>query len=362
MLGAVRGVLLWKKSIAVAAAGVMSVVAPGGKCDAVHGDARYVFVPEDIAQMYAEKNGADVTEIPSDSSCDGRMKVNGDEKSTDSDSVVSMLECDMALDWPNESFFGLEDIARQGPTLDEVECAVDVVKSFPGISSALSQLDESQVANLLNQSIAHAMNADFRYDMVVKMEQKRKEKNAKIAFQDSTRENIDDNTLQKWDDLVNNYRCLICQDILSAPVLTPCCHSFCFHCITEKANSCIVVDDTMNNTVTAEVLQECPTCRHEFITKDARFERHLHTRIMEEVVSFPESLRSDWEMRRQTYLNYEKKTKEDKARQEEELALQQEESIESLRHLQSWRSICNKFVPYIGFIVLIVIGLFRSRK
>lgn len=337
-----------------------------GKCDAVRNDAMYVFVPEDIAQMHAEKVASEYLEPRSQIAVETvvSVKENEDEKSVsnDSDSVGSIVESSFGHDFLNGDFYHMEPVVRHAPTIDEVECAVDVVKTMPEIQQVLSQLNELQVNDILNQSISRALDADFRYDMAVRMEKKREEKKPKITYQDPARSNVDDEILAKWDELVDNYRCLVCQDVLAAPVLTPCSHSFCFHCVIEKANSCVVIDESPVKPSTAEIVQECSTCRQEFATKDARFERHLHSRIMEEVITFPESLRADWEMRRQTYLDHEKNAKEEKDRQEAEFALQQEATLESLHNSEEWRSVVNQYAPIFAFIVLIVLGFYRSKK
>ena len=41
---------------------------------------------------------------------------------------------------------------------------------------------------------------------------------------------------EKWEELVAKYRCAICLDVLAAPHVTDCSHTYCWACITEEGN------------------------------------------------------------------------------------------------------------------------------
>ena len=57
----------------------------------------------------------------------------------------------------------------------------------------------------------------------------------------------------QWDDLARDHTCLLCKELLSAPVITNCSHSFCGICLADHIASISSSD--------IDVVHSCPTCR-----------------------------------------------------------------------------------------------------
>ena len=57
----------------------------------------------------------------------------------------------------------------------------------------------------------------------------------------------------QWDDLARDHTCLICKELLAAPVITNCSHSFCGVCLADHIGSISSID--------IDVVHSCPSCR-----------------------------------------------------------------------------------------------------
>jgi hypothetical protein len=99
-----------------------------------------------------------------------------------------------------------------------------------------------------------------------------------------------------WDELVTEHPCTICRDLLAAPVIVGCSHTFCGSCIIEYRNACESED--------ADVVHCCPVCREE-IDHEPTYEMILDKdleRLVELVPACP--LKAEWKQRRAEYLRY----------------------------------------------------------
>lgn len=98
---------------------------------------------------------------------------------------------------------------------------------------------------------------------------------------------------QQWDEMVADHSCMICKDLLAAPVITNCSHSFCGMCLTGHMDSIESTD--------IEVLHPCPVC-----CKHISYE--TYETILDETISkkaqmiFPCKSKDTWNKRRQEYL------------------------------------------------------------
>ena len=71
-----------------------------------------------------------------------------------------------------------------------------------------------------------------------------------------------------WENLTAEHPCLICCDLLAAPVISQCGHSFCGVCITDYVSSV-----EKNHEVDVEL--QCPACREFMPPNRLTYERHL---------------------------------------------------------------------------------------
>jgi len=100
-----------------------------------------------------------------------------------------------------------------------------------------------------------------------------------------------------WSDIIGTHKCSLCLDLLAAPCVTSCGHSFCGECIYEHLQRCVCEsrDD-------CEVVSLCPICRGE-VSASPTFERVLDEDISLKAMAFiacPE--REEWIRRRRAYM------------------------------------------------------------
>ena len=99
----------------------------------------------------------------------------------------------------------------------------------------------------------------------------------------------------RWSNVVRDQKCLLCIDLLAAPVILECTHSFCGSCIHNYTH-CGGENET-------DVTHVCPICRSEILSKGI-YERNLDMSIVNQVESLHLSCEQieDWKTRRDEYL------------------------------------------------------------
>lgn len=101
-----------------------------------------------------------------------------------------------------------------------------------------------------------------------------------------------------WSQLQSKFPCLICRDVLAAPVVLQCSHSYCGVCIWDYFTSCVSDD--------VEVVHSCPHCKRPQ-PMDFRYQRSYAELIEEAVYVLPKShLRIEWVERRDRYFERER--------------------------------------------------------
>lgn len=106
----------------------------------------------------------------------------------------------------------------------------------------------------------------------------------------------------KWSALQSKYTCAICFDVLAAPTILPCSHSFCGGCLVEYTESCVCPGNAV------EVIKNCPECRSEF--REITYEKVLDEVISEQVESIERDqlsaaeteYRKSWKARREKFV------------------------------------------------------------
>jgi hypothetical protein len=103
-----------------------------------------------------------------------------------------------------------------------------------------------------------------------------------------------DEETKAWAELCNKYPCSICVDVLAAPVVLDCGHSFCGVCISDYFNCCASAD--------VEVVHECPCC-HAESSCAARYERAFDNVVQDDVEKVPYCAdKEEWQARHRKYM------------------------------------------------------------
>jgi Zinc finger, C3HC4 type (RING finger) len=97
----------------------------------------------------------------------------------------------------------------------------------------------------------------------------------------------------QWDDLARDHPCRLCKELLAAPVITNCSHSFCGACLNDHIESISSID--------IDVVHSCPCCRYPILTPI--YERVLDENIAKKVGTLSRCCMSvRWQERRDKYL------------------------------------------------------------
>lgn len=116
----------------------------------------------------------------------------------------------------------------------------------------------------------------------------------------------------QWDELVAYHQCMICKDLLAAPVITGCSHSFCGMCLTNHMESIYSKD--------IEVIHPCPVCDEHIVNET--YEAILDEAIARDVHRIPScTAKQNWIRRRNDY-HLEKKRANKRVNHELDLAIQ----------------------------------------
>lgn len=168
-----------------------------------------------------------------------------------------------------------------------------------------------------------------------------------------------------WESIKQQYPCVICQDLLAAPIILNCSHSFCGACVDSLLDACCVVEkDSDVEIEDSPILYACPSCKEEITHRT--FERLLDSDIQRLVNSVPTcEEKSSWNERRMTYLRdsraKERALKEEKARRQFGNSGETEAEVEEDDDDEWWFS--NRvIVASITFVVLALIAVVRARK
>jgi hypothetical protein len=104
---------------------------------------------------------------------------------------------------------------------------------------------------------------------------------------------------EAWEALVADQKCSLCIDLLAAPVILECSHSFCGGCLHNYLGGSMVCGEVGSDAV----INLCPVCRSE-INSPPIYERNLDTSIVSKTKEINASGDQylDWQVRRETYL------------------------------------------------------------
>lgn len=241
------------------------------------------------------------------------------------------------------------------PRSAEIVAAAQFVEGTPIGNKLMNEVPTELKGNFMEQVVEKAQDPSFRYLVHKAIESKRQAKLQVKAGSVKGDEEIDGEILVAWEQMAEKQRCVICQDLLCAPMVLKCSHSYCFHCLQEFTNQCQPADGNAE----VVVVHTCPLCPYEFKMEDAIFVRTMHDNITEEVMHFPAAVKKGWEERLATYLIHEKKrqAEEKKKRDAEQFQRSQSELLEENRRSSSeWESFCTACVPIFAFIIIVMLG------
>ena len=162
-----------------------------------------------------------------------------------------------------------------------------------------------------------------------------------------------DTALEQWEALRSKYPCVICQDVLSAPCVLNCSHSFCGRCINDLMYACVPVDTT-DSSSNPTVVYECPCCKVEIV--NTTFERMLD----EDIASLVERIgdcpaKEAWTERREFSTKKMKKANTLRNQQQREGGGDDEDEEDV-----SWSELLTEWAPPLTFLVLVLIVVVRG--
>lgn len=217
-----------------------------------------------------------------------------------------------------------EEILQNPPSQAEVDASIQVVSStsnvFDSFTQAYGTVSERAQQHIISQvsSIVSSPEVLNNYLMTLRSmhseeHQEQQEQQALIRDEPKASESTPAPSMPSqtdfptdccsWKTLVDLYGCAICLDLLAAPTILPCSHSFCGSCLDSHRT-------TSDNDSCA-----CPICRQNF--ESIIFEKLLDDLIVQSVNGLdhltPEEQvsKAEWKSRRELYLTKSKQSKEE---------------------------------------------------
>lgn len=175
----------------------------------------------------------------------------------------------------------------QIPSHEEITTVLDTLFEHP--ERLLKLLSPKQLQVLRGNSNAVAAEIEALYEVV------NAESTSVARSCDHPTGNNHAEHQVSWSELASQHNCVICMDVLAAPVITNCGHSYCGECLAAHMESCTPLTDDV------EVVHPCPTCRTEITS--VTYERGYDTSIaasVERVAPCP--AKDEYNDRRNAYM------------------------------------------------------------
>jgi hypothetical protein len=197
-----------------------------------------------------------------------------------------------------ESFYPLEETKtcvnlNSPPQHSEVTFAVRNLLSNPDIFTSILPNGLPEIPRDRESDIVDALMLMLTNENIIENIAKEAEKKKCPSQIHTTSETV--MASNNWKRFPENHTCVICCDLLAAPTVLGCGHSFCGECISDYMDSCRSegeMDDVVHN---------CPVCRVEIlgVTREIILD--------EDIVKFVDGCedcveKSDWQERRRKYL------------------------------------------------------------
>jgi hypothetical protein len=216
------------------------------------------------------------------------------------------------VDRPNGFLTSLESLSEQSrviscPTRAETKACLDMIHENPDVLQDIlpSYFSTHQREAVIKGALQLSRNETLMNSLHLKLSsgcnsQEQPELKSEVA---------DNNAIQFWQQLQTKFPCGICRDVLAAPILLPCSHSFCGSCVQDLISSCEIIPTSSGSvfsgrtgTAEPEVVSACPVCRQE-ISNRPIFERNLAAVIEAEVQQMRGDCqgKEDWLERQRSY-------------------------------------------------------------
>jgi hypothetical protein len=209
-----------------------------------------------------------------------------------------------------------QPIANDLILIDPIRNAVDLIVSNPEILSSFAAVSLSQPqipiekVDAICETVAQCLQDDA---IMSAIRNKIRSSPAQATRAPAPSTPLLCTLNDQWAQLIGSHKCCLCLDLLAAPCILNCGHSFCGECITSHSSRVSVEDHDG-----LVVSPTCPMCRT-VITTQPTFERVLDEDIEQKVKAFPDcSEKRDWCFRRETFklkLMLEEKQKKSKKSQ-----------------------------------------------
>eukprot|EP01039_Chlorochromonas_danica_P010021 gene10021-11082_t len=197
----------------------------------------------------------------------------------------------------------LGELEKSPPTPNEVGAIIDHISSNPGMIMPLlpNNFDRNGLTPLMQQ--VSRIVSDPNLIRNIKRSINNRESQIGADRISLPVHDLPPDSSGFWNDLSSKFPCTICLDVLAAPVVLECGHSFCGICIQEYYETCESKD--------IEVIHDCPNCCLPF-SKSFRYELALDQVIQTSIEKAPACKESqEWKERRQKYLAFRQKRKDE---------------------------------------------------
>jgi hypothetical protein len=232
------------------------------------------------------------------------------------------------------------------------ECFNDALERF--VCSCDVPTTDADLQRIQSSAHAHALRFDRslirKYDLV-----------EKIAATTPVLD-ISSKSEEAWEALVADQKCSLCIDLLAAPVILECSHSFCGGCLHNYLGGATMCGEIGSDSV----ISSCPVCRSE-INSPPIYERNLDTSIVSKTKEINASGDQflDWQVRRETYLQVMRdrdRHREDRRRRQKSSVQNDADSDELDPPFDSIETFLKWALPVVAVLIICVITAARNSS
>lgn len=281
--------------------------------------------------------------LPDASSVSSKEEVEDkDETRSDNESCYEIIEvADSSV---------IQSIIHDPPTSCEIDMSIHAVeksgvleKRFPTISKKALDKTLDLVRDLLHEpSLMKALKEQI--DIQKTLSSSSMSVVSSIS-EDNQFELID----HEWMVLAKRNECKLCHDLLAAPHLLNCEHSFCKSCLNTHLDSC-----SLDGHSSVELIHKCPVCKEE-IFGDYRYEATLDENIASEAENLSESVYyKEWSLRRKVFLDERKDNTFEKFLENHQKIM--EEELKQSNNEKKSETIFESYPMFVAAITILIVS------